>query len=332
MSISNRRALAESLVVSVLLITLLGTLSWYGASRRIFASPARIVAIKQPQDALAVWENNKIHGRTLYLFDRRINAMLHAAHHRLLSWQRVLHLIAVYALLPAAIYVLTFYPWFGRGYSLPEFFQMQPDAYNKLQNQPLEEFANAFFRTTPSSPWEWFVNPLMSGVEVSSRGVWGKFFIFMSNAPFWLLTIPAVFYASFRSWKDRDWRLVFVVLLFLSLYLQFVFVDRPIFLYSAVVVLPFVYLLVANFLRGILGTFFRSTLWSYGALLTGICLWGSHLYPLVTSKYVPVFPYKPLVNGPHMEISSPLRFAVRSPGWFSQWVRNRYREFESYAY
>jgi len=221
-------------------------------------------------------------------------ALIHSARNRLLSWQRVLHLFSVYALLPAAVYLVPFYPWFGRGYSLPEFAQMQLDAYIKLQNQPLAIFTNPFFRTTPSSPWEWFVKPLITGVEVFRRGAWSIFFIFMSNPPFWLLTIPAALYASYRAWKERDWRMAFVVLLFLSLYFQFVLVARPLFLYSAVVLLPFAYLLVAYFLTSIPNTLFRSATWPYRALLTCICLWGFYLYPLVTNKNIPVVLYKPL--------------------------------------
>lgn len=48
----------------------------YGRSHRTFLSPPRIEAIRQPSDAFSRWVQAGVRGRTLVLFDRRLNAEL----------------------------------------------------------------------------------------------------------------------------------------------------------------------------------------------------------------------------------------------------------------
>lgn len=205
------------------------------------------------------------------------------------------HVTVVMTIIPLAIYLITFYPWFQRGYTLPEFIDMQLDVYYENQNLVIESFSDYFLKSTLSSPSEWFLKPLISAALFAQDGMMGKFFVFMSNPPFWLLTFPAFGYLLYRTQREKDKFLLLVLVLFIAIYLQFVIVKRPIFLYSALVVLPFAYLAVSFLLVSLLSRLNKAHFY-YTTLLTFIFLWGLYLYPFVTSRFVPIFLYSPLVR------------------------------------
>src|SRR5512138_443907 len=54
------------------------------------------------------------------------------------SWTPVLRTLLAYTMLPAAVYLLAFYPWFKRGSTLTEFVMMQIDSYRELQSLTLD--------------------------------------------------------------------------------------------------------------------------------------------------------------------------------------------------
>ena len=69
-------------------------------------------------------------------------------------------------LLPIAVYLLSYTPWFGRGYSLQEFIQRQLDAYRMLQSYTTETFVNLWYVNAGGSPWGWFLKPWIQGFEM----------------------------------------------------------------------------------------------------------------------------------------------------------------------
>ncbi|MBI5640746.1 MAG: glycosyltransferase family 39 protein [Nitrospirae bacterium] len=202
------------------------------------------------------------------------------------------HMVAIFLFLPVAVYLLVFCPWFKRGYSVMEFFGMQLDAYRAMQAQTMSWFGNDFFRASPSSPWDWFIKPILYGRVTGGDGFYGKFEIFMSNSPVWLLAVPAFLYAAYRVWKNRDGSLILIIVLFAATYTQFVIVKRAIFLYSALVVLPFVYLAVAHFL---LAMSQKRTSYFF-MLMTVIALWSLYIFPFATGRSVPLALYAPLIS------------------------------------
>lgn len=212
-----------------------------------------------------------------------------------LRYTGILHIFSTLIILPACIYLLAYYPWFKRGYNLPEFINMNIDAYKEHQSLVPGGFMHLYLRRFPSSPWDWFSRPLISGVMLGKEGIFGRFLIFMNNPPIWLLTVPALAHMTYHVWKEKDRYKLLLLVLFFSLYLQFILVKRPVFFYSALTVLPFIHLSVAYLLISILKRL-KENIWHFRILILAITLWGLYLYPFVTGKLVPVFLYTPLLS------------------------------------
>ena len=209
------------------------------------------------------------------------------------AWREVVYILACCIIVPAGVYVLTYVPWFQKGGNFPDFLLMQRDAYRALQTISLETFVDDFFRASPSNPWQWFSAPLVHGVLFARSGSGGRFFVFMNDPPVWLLAIPAVLFLAYRAVRRRDPFLGLPLAALLFTYLPFIAVQRPVFLYSALVVLPFVFLAVAYLLVSLCDRSGRAPL-AYGSLMVLICLWGGYLYPFVTGRLVPIALYAPL--------------------------------------
>lgn len=206
-----------------------------------------------------------------------------------------LNLIAVYGVLPLTLYLLPFYPWFGRGYSIREFVRMQLDAYRLLQIQDVDYFLVPFFRNSPSDAWQWFITPVIYGAQLTPDGAWSRFLTFMNNPPVWLLVWPAVLYLSYRAWREKSPEKVLSAGLFLTSYLQFILWERATFLYSAIVVIPFAFLAVSYMLTSLLERMHCGSR-SFGLLFSGLTVWGLYLYPLVAFRLVPVILYLPIIS------------------------------------
>lgn len=207
-------------------------------------------------------------------------------------WTGFVHAVSTLLLLPLAIYMLPFYQWMKKGYTLYEFVQMQFDAYRILQTQTTDTFVSEFFRASPSSPWEWFVRPIVYGRQTAGHSVWGQFEMFLNNPPIWLLTFPALAFIAYMAFKTKNRNLFFIFIMFVAMYAQFVFVERAIFLYSAIIVLPFVYLAVSYFLMAGIDRITDKAI-GYKMLWVGVILWGIYLYPLAIGIPAPVILYKP---------------------------------------
>lgn len=199
----------------------------------------------------------------------------------------------------AGVYLLSFYPWFQRGAGLYEFFLYQYDSYATLQALGADNFLSPFLKSSPSKPWLWFIKPLISGNMLYSDGLWAGFFVFMNNPPVWLAVLPSSIYALCRLKRKWDETLLLTLLLFISSYLQFVIVRRPVFLYSALPVLPFAYVLIASSAADITGDSHRGRK-IFFLIMCGVMLWGLYLYPFVTGRTVPAFLYDYLLPAiPH---------------------------------
>lgn len=192
------------------------------------------------------------------------------------------------------IYMLLFYPWFQRGSGLTDFFIWQFDAYQRLQSLTLSDFLDNFFKTSPSEPWQWFIKPLITAKNLTLNRASGSFLVIMNNFPIWLMVLPSFAYLCHVAVKTRNRNLMFIQLLFLSTYLQFVIVRRPVFLYSSFPVLPFAYMLVAGALSDISGKSLSGRIFFVSVFFSAI-LWGIFLYPLNTNRMVPVALYRYLL-------------------------------------
>lgn len=203
--------------------------------------------------------------------------------------------ITMLLLVPFALYTLPYYQWFGRGYDLREFILLQFDAFRELQSQDIETFVNPFIRSSMSSPLEWFIKPMIHVTKNVSTGITSHYTSYIGNVPVWMLTFPSLALLTYSSYKKRNIELAMVAVLFCASYFQFAVVRRPVFLYSAVVVLPYAYL-ATSYLIITLAEQTRRPSVAIGAIALLLTAIGFYCYPLVTDREVPTLFYDYLVN------------------------------------
>lgn len=202
--------------------------------------------------------------------------------------------VTMLLLVPFAIYAIPYYQWLGRGYDLREFFLLQFDAYRELQAQDIKDFFDPFIRSSMTSPFEWFIKPMIHVIKSSSSGMTVQYAAYIGNIPVWMLTFPSLALLSYASYKKRNTEHAVVVILFCISYFQFTAVNRPIFLYSALIVLPFVYLAVSYFIVT-LAEQTRNPAVVIVVIAIFLTTVGLYCYPLVTGIYVPASFYDYLV-------------------------------------
>ncbi len=188
--------------------------------------------------------------------------------------------VGALGLLPIGIYLLTYWPWFGRGHDLAEFVRFHR--------------AMAFEATThtglgtriPDNPgeligaWRWFlqppwwvdyVKPIPGSSAIPQDGLFPSA---VGNPLTWLATIPAAAWAAYRWLRARDRVAGVLLLLWLAAYLPFAVVPRPIWTNSAVAVVPFWAALV-GWAAGRVWERARApvVLWAGAALTVALLLW-----------------------------------------------------------
>jgi dolichyl-phosphate-mannose-protein mannosyltransferase len=185
-------------------------------------------------------------------------------------------------LLPLAVYVLAYAPWFGRGHDLVEFVRFQ-------RAMGVETATHAGYDGTklPGFPgeavgaWRWFVQPIwyvdylpsMPGRPVPADRL---FLSGVANPLVWLATLPAAAWAAWRWLRGRDAGAGWLLLLFAAAYVPFVAVPRPIWTNSALAVVPFSAALVGWAAAGLAGRG-RMRLavkgWAAAAVVVAALLW-----------------------------------------------------------
>ncbi len=150
------------------------------------------------------------------------------------------------ALLPVAIYLLTYWPWFGRGHDLGEWLRFQVAMARETATHtgyPGSKLPG--FPGEVVGAWRWFAQPIwyvdyippMPGREGIPAA--GLFLSGVANPIAWMATIPAGAWASWRWLRRDDGVAGWLLLLFLAAWLPFLAVPRPIWTNSALTVIPF---------------------------------------------------------------------------------------------
>jgi dolichyl-phosphate-mannose-protein mannosyltransferase len=150
---------------------------------------------------------------------------------------RLLECPVYLGILPLTVYILSYYPWFQRGYSFLEWIEMQFDAMREMATAT--GFHPALMHI--AGPEKWFIKPM----GLCFYSVEGRHIFMMNNIVVWILVIPSVIYTAISGLKLKDRRLLLVPLLFITLYIPFLIVERPILLYSASVLLPFAFIAIS---------------------------------------------------------------------------------------
>lgn len=206
-----------------------------------------------------------------------------------------LDFIANLVILPVAVLLLSYLQWFGRGYTLYEFLQMKQDTVHILQSFTRNSFIDISYLEAGGRPWEWFLKPIIHGFQLSADNDRGSFLLQINNFPFRMLVIPSMLLLTIRGVLHRNTRELLVPVLFASCYALFLLVKRPMFSYSALVLLPFAYLALARAVE-ILTSRIRRGVEVRVVFVTAVLIWGLYTFPLVTFREIPLALYKPLLS------------------------------------
>lgn len=214
------------------------------------------------------------------LWRRRAPAVEYA--HALLS------LVAV----PAAVYVATYLPWFGRGYGLGEFVEWQRASLGDLAGKTVDTFLNGPLLASGGTPASWFLKPAMFGMLLPAREGELRTILFAKNPVAWFAVLPAAALLAARARRASERGGVLLLGLLAATYVPLLALDRPIFLYSAVAVLPLGFLAVGRALDADAPLARKA---AAAAVAVAVAA-GAVLYPLVTGTRVPESLYLPVVS------------------------------------
>jgi dolichyl-phosphate-mannose-protein mannosyltransferase len=194
---------------------------------------------------------------------------------------------ALLGAVPIAAYMLPFLPWIARGNTLADLWSLQTDSFLVQQTGAYPAFDSALAPLIGPAGWftRWLAVWTSSGVAAGR----GSFTVMMNDPVIWWLFIPAVGYVCWVAWRRRAPELLLLGGSFIILYGFFVSVERPIYLYSALSIVPL----------GAMATGFAAgrllRRWSL-ALLGAVVVWSAYLYPLTSAVSVPVAPYAWLLS------------------------------------
>lgn len=215
----------------------------------------------------------------------------------------LLFIVTAYVLIPVSVYICSYFPWFGRGYTLSELIELIVNAYNSLQKLQSVSYDPALFFLKHTSAAEWFAKPIIVGQGTYSNVGFGKgeFILYTNNFPIWALTIPSMAGMLYMSLKEKTPRYFLPVLFFCATYALFFFVKRPAFIYSAIPLIPFAFTAIACCITRLAEQFSQRI---YFAALAAVLAWNFYLYPLVTAKKVPVTPYRYLLEHADIQLTN----------------------------
>ncbi len=149
-------------------------------------------------------------------------------------WHEKVFAVLSLSVVPLTVYMLTYVPWFGRGYNLLDWVFMQKALFVKIATHT----GNPMDSMVDTSAWLWFIKPFMGYGNFTHFE--GKPFvtIAMGNPLVWLMVLPSAAYVYYR--KQTEGRGMLLTL-FLVSYLPLAFTLRPIWVLSSIAVTPFAY-------------------------------------------------------------------------------------------
>lgn len=152
--------------------------------------------------------------------------------------------IATFAAVPAGIYLLTYLPWFDRGYSLSDWIVLQSGMFREAVTH--QGFIPYTLELSHKA-YLWFLAPaahpdFIYGAE--GPGV----LLGIGNPLVWLLALPSVAYLIVRAVKERSAEKYYLAGLFCLSYLPFLLTTRPLWAFTAFSIIPFAFVAIAYFL------------------------------------------------------------------------------------
>ncbi len=179
-------------------------------------------------------------------------------------------LVGYVVALPSTIYLFAYLQWFARGFTIADWVQLQIDAV-RVQGAAFG-FAQLDALAGPSRWMSVFVDAAMPlGLPAG-----GAETVMTSDPVLWFAFVPLSIFGAWASIRRRDVGLAALAGSFLLLFGFFVVSPRPIYLYSAIVVVPFG-LLASTYAVGRL-----PGRWKWWALGVAV-VWSLYLFPLAMS-------------------------------------------------
>ena len=207
---------------------------------------------------------------------------------------RYFHAAVLLLLVPLLVYFLTFAPWFGRGYSLAEWPALQRSMF--LETSQHAGYHPKQWDDRDNRAYKWFVMPSvfvdpfmnMDAPDGGSRDIPSfdksvTVVLGYANPLVWLLVLPAIFLLIRRAIREREEGAWYLAGLFLVSYLPLVLSPRPIWLNTALSVLPYAVMAVAGLVWTAAQRFKRRQL-ALTAYLLLVLLVASPLYLLAIGK------------------------------------------------
>ncbi len=208
------------------------------------------------------------------------------------SFSKALFVSSCLLVIPFIVYLLTYIPWFGRGYGIMDWFEMQRVLFIKMathQGNPMDQLIDI-------KAWQWFLRPMGYANFVYTDGN-PYVTVAYSNPVVWLLIVPSLIFLLWRKRRNlaEDQGLLQVMSLFIVSYLPLALSTRPIWLLSSLAVLPFAFMIISLFLSRLV----EVLSWGKNLLIvyTIIVLFSSlALYPMATGRAKQYDYLKPIVE------------------------------------
>lgn len=212
--------------------------------------------------------------------------LLHAAWKRRRADEAVL---AAASLGPLAflVYLLSYVPWFGRGYGLSEWIRFQAaviEATIKHTKPPIGWQAN-------NHPALWFVRPFYGQADVAMAPAGQQLTIAVGNPLVWLAVLPAVAYSLIDPEQRR--RDALLLAFFAAAYLPLALSPRPVWMLSSTAVIPFAAGVLGSVASGLTRRFGPRLVLVYGIAVLATSLM---LYPLAIGKALDFTYLRPVVE------------------------------------
>jgi dolichyl-phosphate-mannose--protein O-mannosyl transferase len=160
-------------------------------------------------------------------------------------------LVMAFAVVPALVYLASYAGWFAHfGWSLGDWWRLQARIFDYHRNLSIiDEATGEPAHPYLSQAWRWLLlyRPVLYYADYGT-GVRQVIYANGNPAIFWgsLLAIP---YCAIAWARKRDWRAGFVVIAVACLYVPWLFVSRPQFLFYATPIAPFLVLACVYALR-----------------------------------------------------------------------------------
>ncbi len=184
------------------------------------------------------------------------------------------HLAAAFTIVPAAVYLLTYIPYFMLGHGVRDWIALQVSMY---------QFHASLTEGHPyqSQWWSWpvLIRPIWyeyyEAAPQVNRGI-----LAIGNPIIWWATLPALGVVAVRAIRTRAMPETFLLAGFLIAYAQYAFITRPLFLYHYLPALPFLIMGLAAVLARVRARVGSGVVLVFVLLVVG---WFVAFYPVLSA-------------------------------------------------